>query len=140
MVKGVSQDYQLAAKWWRRAAEQWYRRAAEQGHVGVQFYLAVMYEKGQVIPQDYQEAVKWYRRAANQGDVEAQSSLGWMYSLGEGVPQDFVLAYKWMHLAAAQGHKDASHNRDFLAKKMNTSQIQEAQKLSREFKPKKEKP
>ena len=63
-----------------------------------------------------------------------------MYESGKGVPQDYVLAHKWFNLAAAQGDKYAAKYRDDLAKKMNTFQIQEAQKLAREFKPKKEKP
>ena len=63
-----------------------------------------------------------------------------MYEKGQGVPKDDVLAYKWYNLAVAQEYEIAAENRDIIAKKMNTSQIQEAQKLSREFKPKKEKP
>jgi len=130
--KGVPQDYQLAAKW--------YKRSAEQGHAGAQNNLGVMYAKGNSVPQDYQEAVKWYKKAAEQGNTKAQFSLGVMYALGQGVPQDYVLAHKWYNLAAAQGHEDGKHNRDVVAKKMTPSQISEAQKLAREFKPKKEKP
>ena len=49
---------------------------------------------------------------------------------------------QWFNLAAAQRNKDAKarHNRDLLAKKMTPSQIQEAQRLAREFKPEKEDP
>ena len=101
-----------------------------------------MYDLGSegVVPKDDQLAIKWYKLAAEQGHARAQAALGGMYALGQGVPKDYVLAYKWVNLAAAQGHKNASNNRDVLDKRMITSQIQEAQKLSREFKPKKEKP
>jgi len=34
-----------------------------------------MYEKGEGIPQDYQEAIKWYRLAAEQGNADAQMVL-----------------------------------------------------------------
>ena len=84
--------------------------------------------------------MKWWRRAANQEDNSAQVSLGWMYQSGEGVLKDYVLAYKWYNLAAAQGNKNAAELRDVLATEIKPSQIQEAQKLSREFKPKKENP
>ena len=84
--------------------------------------------------------MKWWRRAANQGDNSAQVSLGWMYQSGEGVLKDYVLAYKWYNLAAAQGNKQAPKFRGNLVKLMTPSQIAEAQRLAREFKPKKEKP
>ena len=42
-------------------------------------------------------------------------------------------------VAAAQRHPNAKESRDELAKQITPSQIQEAQRLAREFKPKKEK-
>ena len=127
---GVPQDYQKSAKWLRRAAEQGYAKA--------QINLGYMYKIGHGVPQDDQLAAYWARRAAEQGHTKAQAVLGGMYALGQGAPKDYVLAYKWLNLAAAQGV--ARKNRDDLAEKMNTSQIQEAEKLAREFKPKKENP
>ena len=38
--------------------------------------LAVMYEDGKGVPQDYAEAVNWFRKAADQGYPRAQSLLG----------------------------------------------------------------
>jgi uncharacterized protein len=55
-----------------------------------------------------------------------------MYDNGEGVPEDKVLAYMWWNLAAASGHEIASMIKDIIAKRMTSSQIAEAQKLSRE--------
>ena len=43
----------------------------------------------------------------------------------------------WSNLAAAQGNKDATMNRDTFARRMTPAQISEAQKLAREWKPKK---
>jgi len=166
--KGVRRDDQSAVKWFRKAAEQghaeaqvrlggmyyysggvprdyqealkWFRKAAEQGLAQAQFSSGSMYYKGEGVPQDYQQAAKWYRRAAEQGLARAQYNLGSSYNFGEGVPNDYVLAIKWYNLSAAQGDKGAAEARDKLAKKMNTSQIQEAQRLARNFKPKKENP
>ena len=115
-------------------------RKAEQGDAKAQSVLGLTYSLGLGVPQDSQEAVKWYRRAAEQGYAHGQFSLGVMYYFGEGVPKDHVLAYKWFNVAAAQGNKNAAELRDVLATEIKPSQIQEAQKLSREFKPKKEKP
>ena len=51
-----------------------YRQAAERGSASAQFKLALMYDSGRGVPQDYAEAVKWLRKAAAKGFVEAQSS------------------------------------------------------------------
>jgi len=88
------------------------------------------------VPQDDHEAVKWYRRAAEQGDADAQANLGVMYANGAGVPQNYVLAYMWANLAASTGSEKAGKNRDILARSMTPNQLAEAQKLSREWKPK----
>ena len=69
------------------------------------------------------------------GDADAQFNLGVMYAKGEGVPVDYVLAYMWFNLVAAQGKKDATDLLGSLGKKMTPAQIEEAQKLAREWKP-----
>ena len=130
--RGVPQDYQLALKW--------HKLAVEKGDAEAQFKTGVLYENGIGLPKDIQLAAKWFRRAAEQGDTDAQFKTGVNYANGIGVPKDYALAYKWFNLAAAKGVKKASKWRDELAKKMTPSQIQEAQKLARNFKPKKEKP
>jgi S1-C subfamily serine protease len=56
-----------------------------------------------------------------------------MYGLGKGVPQDYVEAYKWDNLAAAQNETNAIHNRDNISESMTASQIDQGQRLSREF-------
>ena len=113
---------------------------AEQGDAEARYNLGTMYNQGKGVPKDNQLAVKWFRKAAEQGDAKAQNILGLMYDMGEGVPQDYILAHKWLNVAAAQGQKNAPKWRDDIAKNMILSQIQEAQRLTREFKPKKEKP
>ena len=126
--KGVEQDYDKAVKW--------YRRAAEQGYADAQFNLGWMYHLGKGVKQDYAEAVKWYRRAAEQEHAKAQSILGFMYGTGKGLVLNYVLAHKWYNLAAAQGEEAARKNRDLIVKTMTASQITEAQKLARQWKPK----
>ena len=56
-----------------------------------------------------------------------------MYHRGDGVPQDYVQAHMWWNLAAAQGDEDAIGNRDIIAGQMMPSQIEEAQRLAREW-------
>jgi TPR repeat protein len=88
------------------------------------------------------EAVKWYRKAADLGHPHAQFNLGSMYAKGQGVPQDYALAYVWFDLAASRfpvsERESANRNRDHVASRMTPAQIAEAQKVAREWKPRKE--
>ncbi len=83
-----------------------------------------------------------YRKLAEQGHAEAQNKLGIMYQNGKGVPQDDAHAYMWFKLAASrlrpgEGRDIAVKNRDDVAMRMTPAQISEAQKLAREWRPKK---
>jgi len=51
------------------------------------------------------------------------------------VPKDYIQAHKWYSLAEANGHIKAAANRDRLARRMTSAQIDEAHKLAREWKP-----
>ncbi len=95
-----------------------------------------MYSNGQGVPQDHTEAVRWYRLAAAQGHAYGQQNLGVMYDNGEGVPQDYKEAVRWYRLAATQGIELARKIRDLLAERMSPTQLAEAQRLAREWKPK----
>jgi uncharacterized protein len=69
------------------------RVVADQGDARGQYFLGVMYDRGQGVRQDYAEAVKWYRKAADQGFAAAQYNLGVSYTKGQGVPRDYVSAH-----------------------------------------------
>ena len=60
-----------------------------------------------------------------------------MYAIGQGVPQNYILAHMWINLSAAQANQKAIQARDMVASKMTPAQIAEAQRLAREWKPKK---
>jgi TPR repeat protein len=119
-----------------------FRKAAEQGNASAQCYLGLMYKRGQCVALDNTEAAKWLRKAAEQGHSGAQIILGVMYSKGEGVPQDYVVAHMWLNLVIAkQPHgpgKSYSELRDAWERQMTKEQIAEAQRLSQEWKPKKQ--
>jgi TPR repeat protein len=161
---GVVPDHAEALKWYRKAANggnaearynlgvmyeqgdsvlqncveaaRWYRLAADQGYAAAQSNLGAMYDRGEGVRQNYREALKWYRKAAEQGDSTAQYNIGSMYVSGQGVPQDDVAAHLWFSLSAARGDEDAARNRDLITQRMTLTQIGEAQKLAREWKPK----
>jgi hypothetical protein len=128
--RGVPQDYAVALRW--------YRIAADQGNAAAQYNLASMYQDGKGVSMNYVEAVKWYRRAADQGLAGGQLLLGTMYENGIVVPKDVIRAYMWFNLAAAQSLQGAQEERDKIAQLMTAAQIAEAQSLSREWRPRPE--
>ncbi len=85
---------------------------------------------------DYDTAVQEFRLLAEQGHAQAQVNLGIIYSQGRGVPKDSVQAYVWYTLAASQGDDLADKFKDHLEKSMTLDQLAEAQRLAREWKPK----
>jgi len=98
-----------------------------------QFNLAVSYALGQGVAQDAAEAVRWYKMAAVQGHVPAQVNLGLSYFEGRGVAKDSIRAAMWLRLAAANGDKDAALNAELVARQMTPPQLEEAQRLARDW-------
>jgi TPR repeat protein len=128
MGRGVPRDYKQAFAW--------HYKAAQQGKADAQYVVGAMYYTGNAVPQDEKLAVQWFHKAAEQGHPEAQYALGLMYrSHVAGLPQDVVIAYMLWNLAAASGHKNAVQQRAALTRQMSEEQIEEAQALSRNWKP-----
>ena len=120
------------------------RDDADEGSPLAQFVLGAVYQLDEIVPQDYTVSAKWMSRAANQGLAIAQFALGQMYALGQGVPEDAVRAHMWFSLSGERAAQipganrlayDADEKRDALAQRMSPAQIEEAQKLAREWKP-----
>ncbi|CUI04404.1 tetratricopeptide repeat protein [Massilia antarctica] len=128
MGRGVARDYKQAMLW--------HRKAAAQGKADAQYVVGAMYYTGNAVPLDHKEAIAWFRKAAEQGHAEAQHALGLMYRYhAAGMPQDKVLAYMLWNLAAAAGNANATEQRAAIAKRMTQEQIDEAQALSRAWRP-----
>jgi hypothetical protein len=69
--RGLTQDYEKALEW--------YRKAAEQGYAPALNNLGVMYDRGVGVPKNTKKALELYRKAASEGDVyfmEALTNLG----------------------------------------------------------------
>lgn len=62
-----SGDYDLAAAW--------YKKAAQKGDIAAQYNLGVMFERGQGVSRDKNSAIGYYREAARQGHSESQKRL-----------------------------------------------------------------
>jgi TPR repeat protein len=128
MGRGVPRDYKQAFAW--------DYKAAQKGKADAQYVVGAMYYTGNAVPQDEKLAVQWFRKAAEQGHADAQYALGLMYRYHvAGMPQDPVIAYTLMNLAAARGHKNATEQRAALSRTMSEEQVEEAQALSRIWRP-----
>jgi len=64
---GVAQDYAVAARW--------YRLAADQGDTFAQHNLGLMYANGDGVVQDYATAHMWLNIAASNGQEKAREDL-----------------------------------------------------------------
>lgn len=126
-------------------AVQLYQESAENGDSDAQYKLGLLYLTGNGALQDFAEAAKWLKLAAEQGYALAQYELGLIYRTGYGLASDQVQSYMWLNLAAAAGVKQAVVARDEVMKSLNTKQLAQAQKISRDWlasrpKPKPHKP
>jgi TPR repeat protein len=118
-------------------------KVANSGFAVAQFSLGVMnYPIGDpsfdAAKGNIAQALVWYRRAAEQGDTRAQVALGLAYAQGIGVVQDYIEADKWFNIAASRAKSadelaDIASHHNKLAHMMTSSQIDEAQKLAREW-------
>ena len=124
LTAAQSGDFATALKEWKPLAEK--------GDVDAQTNLGLMYQNGWGVPQDDKEAVYWYKLAAEQEHAKAQYNLGVMYALGEGVIKDYVYAHMWGNIASMNGNDKGETLRGYVAEKMTSSQIEEAQRLARE--------
>jgi uncharacterized protein len=163
--EGVPQNDTEATKWYRRAADQgngraqfnlgvtyhqgigvqqdyteavrWYRLAIKNKHCcGAQINLGSLYMNGKGVPQDYDEAARLVRIGAEKGIAIGQAALGLMYGTGKGVQQDIIQAYMWETLSVEQGHKPAQKLLEMLEKVMTPTQLAQARRMAREWKPK----
>jgi TPR repeat protein len=71
------------------------------------FNLAVLYEKGWGVAQDYGKAREWYQKVADAGNADAMYNLGLLYQNGWGVAQDDAKAREWFQRGADAGNVSA---------------------------------
>lgn len=145
-ARGVPQDLAEAIKW--------FRLGALQGDAIAQYNLGAMYANGRGVSADYVQAANWYLLSAEQNYPWAQFYLGFFFTNGYGVPKNLIMAHMWFSLAAVS-HFDppvgslqpldenvrrglirlATGARTKIESAMNSDQIAEAQRRTREWKP-----
>ena len=135
-VVGCTDDFQRGVEAYNKgdyatALKEW-TPLADLGNVKAQYNLGLMYDMGKGVLQDYKKAVRWYQLAAEQGHSKAQGNLGVMYAFGNGIIKDYVYAHMWGNIASMNGNDKGETLRGYVAEKMTSSQIEEAQRLARE--------
>ena len=87
------------------------RKSANLGYAPAQFYLAKLYENGDVgLKKDPDEARRWTERAAEGGDKKAMHNLALYYFEGTGGAKNTTIAAQWFHRAADLGLVDSQYN------------------------------
>jgi localization factor PodJL len=149
--KGVTSNFDEAAKWYGRAAQagvvpaifrlgtlyekglsvkkdvdtarHYYMQAAERGNAKAMHNLAVLDADGDGKGANYKNAAQWFRKAADRGVADSQFNLGILYARGIGVEQNLAESFKWFSLAAAQGDADSGRKRDDIAKRLDAQSL-----------------
>lgn len=121
------------------------RSLAETSDHGLaQYYVAMMYLRGNGVEQSYEEAAKWFRKSAEQRVKQAQYRLAELYMKGRGVPKDYEYAYAWYRVGAEHEHRKSKDALAAAGANLSPAELEEAEKLSRklirDYGPKKEKP
>jgi TPR repeat protein len=98
-----------------------------------QYYLGVMYMKGQGVEQDYEKAGEWFRKASEQGLAVAMYKLAGLYTKGEGVPKDMEFAYVWYSVGAVHEHKKSINMVEKAKSSLSSEELASANQLVAEY-------
>jgi TPR repeat protein len=113
-----------------------YQLGAIKGNLKAQVGLGNLYRVGNGVTQDATQAIHWYRKAADQNYPPAQYLLGVMYASDSNVATDYIQAYMWWKIAMLNGHKESRYSLKKIALLMDSAQIEEAERLAKQWKPK----
>jgi len=87
-------------------AFQFYSQAAQYGHVGANYELGVMFDRGvtRVVEENPEKAALHYQVAVDGGVAAAMFNLGFMYEKGRGVVRSLDRALSLWEDASELGH------------------------------------
>jgi TPR repeat protein len=83
---------------------------AQSGNREAQYWLALIYEEGRLVPKDFAASQVWMLKSAEQGYAPAQRGMGQIYLSrvkGKGPVRDYGEADRWLRRAATQGDAEA---------------------------------
>lgn len=109
--------------------------SAKRGSAESEYKLAQAYQNGEGVRKDEVEAAEWYERSANQGYADAQMAMGFIYRGAYPRYMNKILSYMWFDLASKSGDEHAFELRNDVAWSMTEPELEQARKLSSEWKP-----
>lgn len=132
-------NLQSAASWYQQAVQRGHKESlnrltglAEKGDAFAQFNLAITYEKGTGVEQNYKEAAKWYEKVANQKGHHnaslAQFHLAECYYYGLGVDQNRPKALALYTEAANEEHPEALYRLGCIYKNKYNDAVQRSRR------------
>jgi hypothetical protein len=77
-LEGIGMPRDVAGAYW------WFRKAADKDDGEAQFALGEMYESGESVASDMDEAIRWYWKAAGNAVEAAKERLRALNELGAG--------------------------------------------------------
>ena len=114
-------------------AVKWITLASDAGHIPAHARLGFLYDNIKGSLRDRSLAFKYYLKSAIHGERESQYIVANRLLKGDGVAIDGLAAYAWFNVCAASFHRDAGVMRDLISRELSPTQIDEAQKLSRQL-------
>lgn len=81
--------------------------SARNGNDESQFYMGLMFARGEGVPRDTTQAQYWFDRAARKGNAEAQQAFAAMLWQGNYLETNRQTALEWYQRAAENGQVDA---------------------------------
>lgn len=86
-------------------ALEYFQKSADLGLSEAMNYLGVIYERGEIVPQDYNMAASWYYRAvqADSENPHALYNMGRMCYNGTGIEKNLIKAYQFYKAAVDLG-------------------------------------
>lgn len=108
---------------------------ANRGDGWAQYYMGLIYEAGQGVPQDDRAALAWYLKAANSrqrfvegskliGHPDAKFRAGLFHYLGRGTEPDLYKAFNLWSSAGGRGHAEALYNLGVLSETTEERKLQ----------------
>ncbi|GAV19392.1 localization factor PodJL [Mariprofundus micogutta] len=110
-----------------------FREAAEQGNRPAQYYLGLLYGRGDGVEQSYDEAFKWLYKAGMGGHPKAAYHLGEMHVKGEGVEVSHIKALAWFWVGTTLGDRYSETRLRAVAPRLTPDEMGKAKAMSSEL-------
>jgi len=91
-------------------AKKIFEKLAKKNNMQAQYNLGYLYEHGEGVEKNAQQALVWYKKSAKQGYVDAQYNVATFYFTGKGVKKDVQKALYWYEEAGKRGDRNALFN------------------------------